>query len=70
LYSFEILFRHKKLFLGICEQNDSFMGTKSTDAKNESQKHMFEVLGIPCVELALNGLNSTVSPPTEQKKHM
>lgn len=43
------------------------MGTKSADAKDESQKHMFEVLGIPCVELALNGLNSTVSPLTEHK---
>lgn len=40
--------------------DDSFLPRGNRQRKEESQKRMFETLGLPCIEYALDGYNTTV----------
>ncbi|CAM6023319.1 unnamed protein product [Sphagnum balticum] len=41
-------------------QDDSYLQVQSWKHKDESQRRMFEALGVPCVRNALQGLNTTI----------
>ncbi|XP_073393222.1 uncharacterized protein [Physcomitrium patens] len=41
-------------------QDDSLAIEQTNSDKNDSQNAMFEVLGVPCIEHALDGLNTTI----------
>lgn len=52
---------HLNHFVNFREQDDSLAIEQTNSDKNDSQNAMFEVLGVPCIEHALDGLNTTVS---------
>jgi len=41
--------------------DDSFLPRGNRQRKEESQKRMFETFGLPCIEYALDGYNTTVN---------
>lgn len=41
-------------------QDDSYLQVNSDIPKEESQKRMYGALGVPCIESALDGYNTTV----------
>jgi hypothetical protein len=42
-------------------QDDSYLQVNSAVHKEESQKRMYGALGVPCIESALDGYNTTVT---------
>ena len=41
-------------------QDDSYLQTQNLQAKEESQRKMYDMLGIPCLQNVFQGLNTTV----------